>query len=33
MRATNHITGELEKLEVRNKYNGADQVHMQTGLV
>jgi hypothetical protein len=25
--ATDHITGKLEKLEVRNKYNSTDQVH------
>jgi hypothetical protein len=29
--ATNHITGELEKLAVREKYNGADQVHTANG--
>jgi hypothetical protein len=23
----NHITGELEKLDMRNKYHGVDQVH------
>jgi hypothetical protein len=26
-----HITGELEKLHMRNKYNGADQVHTASG--
>lgn len=26
-RATDHITGELEKLSVRDKYNGVDQIH------
>jgi hypothetical protein len=26
--ATDHITGELEKLTVRNKYQGGDQIHM-----
>jgi hypothetical protein len=25
--ATDHITGKLEKLDMRNKYNGVDQVH------
>jgi hypothetical protein len=29
--ATDHITGELEKLDVRNKYNGTDQVHIANG--
>jgi hypothetical protein len=29
--ATDHITGELEKLDVRNKYNGTYQVHMAGG--
>jgi hypothetical protein len=29
--ATDHITGELEKLDVRNKYNGGDQVHTVSG--
>jgi histone deacetylase 1/2 len=29
--ATDHITGELEKLAVRDKYNGADQVHTANG--
>jgi hypothetical protein len=27
MGATDHITGELEKLVVREKYNGRDQIH------
>jgi hypothetical protein len=25
--ATDHVTGELEKLSVRDKYHGGDQVH------
>jgi hypothetical protein len=25
--ATDHITGELEKLAVCDKYNGGDQIH------
>jgi hypothetical protein len=29
--ATDHITGELEKLAVREKYNGGDQVHTANG--
>jgi hypothetical protein len=29
--ATDHITGELEKLTVRNKYQGGDQIHMASG--
>jgi hypothetical protein len=29
--ATDHITGELEKLTVRNKYQGGDQIHMVSG--
>ena len=29
--STDHITGELEKLTVRDKYNGADQVHTASG--
>jgi hypothetical protein len=29
--ATDHITGELEKLIVRDKYNGGDQVHVANG--
>jgi histone deacetylase 1/2 len=29
--ATDHITGELEKLSFRNKYNGRDQIHMASG--
>jgi hypothetical protein len=29
--ATDHITGELEKLIVRNKYQGGDQIHMASG--
>ncbi|WVZ57430.1 hypothetical protein U9M48_007816 [Paspalum notatum var. saurae] len=29
--ATDHITGELEKLTVRDKYNGRDQVHTASG--
>jgi hypothetical protein len=29
--ATDHITDELEKLFVRNKYQGGDQIHMTSG--
>ncbi|XP_021305719.1 uncharacterized protein LOC110431234 [Sorghum bicolor] len=29
--ATDHITGELEKLSFRNKYNGGDQIHTASG--
>jgi hypothetical protein len=29
--ATDHITGELEKLTVRDKYHGGDQVHTANG--
>ena len=29
--ASNHVTGELEKLSVRDKYNGRDQVHTASG--
>lgn len=29
--ATDHITGELEKLTVRDKYTGGDQVHTASG--
>jgi hypothetical protein len=29
--ATNHITGELEKLSIRNKYHGGDQIHTASG--
>jgi hypothetical protein len=29
--ATDHITGELEKLSTREKYNGADQIHTASG--
>jgi hypothetical protein len=29
--ATTHITGELEKLDMRNKYHGVDQVHTASG--
>jgi hypothetical protein len=29
--ATDHITGELEKLAIRNKYEGGDQIHMASG--
>jgi hypothetical protein len=29
--ATDHITGELEKMAVREKYNGGDQVHTANG--
>jgi hypothetical protein len=29
--ATDHITGELEKLTMRDKYNGNDQVHTASG--
>jgi histone deacetylase 1/2 len=28
---TDHITGELEKLAVRDKYNGVDQIHTANG--
>jgi hypothetical protein len=31
MGATDHITGELEKLSFREKYNGGDQVHTANG--
>jgi hypothetical protein len=31
MGATDHITGEIEKLDVRNKYNDNDQVHIASG--
>jgi histone deacetylase 1/2 len=31
--ATDHITGELEKLAVREKYHGGDQVHTANGSV
>jgi hypothetical protein len=30
--ATDHITGELDKLSVRDKYHGGDQVHTAMGL-
>lgn len=30
-RATDHITGELEKLSVKDKYNGNDKVHTASG--
>jgi hypothetical protein len=30
-RATDHITDELEKLTVRNKYQGGDQIHTASG--
>jgi hypothetical protein len=29
--ATDHITGELEKLSIREKYTGSDQVHTANG--
>ena len=29
--ATDHITGELEKLTLRNKYNGGDHIHTANG--
>jgi hypothetical protein len=29
--ATDHITGELEKLAVREKYNGGDEIHTASG--
>jgi histone deacetylase 1/2 len=29
--ATDHITGDLEKLTVRERYNGHDQVHTASG--
>jgi hypothetical protein len=29
--ATYHITGELEKLAMRSKYQGGDQIHMVSG--
>lgn len=29
---TDHITGELEKLAVRDKYNGAKQIHTASGV-
>ena len=29
--ATNHIMGELDKLTIRNKYRGHDQVHTASG--
>lgn len=29
--ATHHITGELDKLTVRDKYHGHDQVHTASG--
>jgi hypothetical protein len=29
--ATDHITGELEKLSLHEKYNGTDQVHNANG--
>jgi hypothetical protein len=29
--ASNHITGELEKMTVRDKYGGQDQVHTASG--
>jgi hypothetical protein len=30
--ATYHITGELENLAIRNKYQGGDQIHMASGV-
>jgi histone deacetylase 1/2 len=30
-RATDHITGELEKLTIRDRYNGNEQVHAANG--
>jgi hypothetical protein len=29
--ATDHITGELDKLTIRDKYTGGDQVHTASG--
>ena len=29
--ATDHITGELEKLTIHDKYNGKDQIHTTSG--
>lgn len=29
--ATDHITGELEKLTIHDKYNGKDQIHTASG--
>jgi histone deacetylase 1/2 len=29
--ATDHITGELEKLSMKNKYHGGDQIHTASG--
>jgi hypothetical protein len=29
--ATDHVTGELEKLSIRDKYHGGDQVHTASG--
>ena len=29
--ATDHITGELEKLSVKEKYNGGEQIHTASG--
>jgi hypothetical protein len=29
--ATDHITGELEKLHVRDRYNGNNQIHTASG--
>ena len=28
---TNHITGELDKMTIRDKYRGHDQVHIASG--
>jgi hypothetical protein len=28
---TDHITGELEKLHVRDRYNGNEQIHIASG--
>ena len=30
--ATDHISGDLEKLTLREKYNGGDQVHAANGI-
>jgi hypothetical protein len=29
--ATDHISGELEKLTVQDRYNGGDQIHVANG--
>ena len=30
-RATNHVTSDLEKLSIHNKYTGGDQIHTANG--